>query len=127
MIVAARADIRSPDRARPAKIERVSEAVLIRTMEPGEFDAVRELSIAAFGGDPQIGPLLDALRESWAWDDDLSFVADRDGELGFVAPSARIPPAAFMVYKLANYETWMTGGLVYPDAFWRADAVGLRD
>jgi len=188
----------------PGQDDRVSESVVIRAMAIDEFDAVRELSIAAFGGDPQIGPLLDGLRASWAWDGDLSFVADRDGELlghvlythaildtpsrlqdvlvlspigvrpdaqrrgiggelitrslavlsgrreplvfleghptyyprfgfalagelGFVAPSARIPPAAFMVYKLPRYEPWMTGGLVYPDAFWRADAVGLRD
>jgi putative acetyltransferase len=182
----------------------MGHAVRIRTMARDEFDAVRALSIAAFGGDPQIGPLLDALRESWAWEDDLSFVAERDGELvghvlythaildtpsrlqdvlllspigvrpdlqregiggelitrtlpvlaerseplvfleghptyyprfgfvragalGFIAPSLRIPAAAFMVYPLPNYAPWMTGTLVYPDAFWRVDAVGLRD
>ena len=32
-----------------------------------------------------------------------------------------------MVYPLPRYEPWMTGTLVYPDAFWRTDAVGLRD
>ena len=47
--------------------------------------------------------------------------------LGFSAPSKRIPSAAFMVYPLPKYEHWMTGALVYPDAFWRADAVGLRE
>lgn len=46
---------------------------------------------------------------------------------GFEAPSARIPDAAFMVYLLPRYETRMKGRLVYPDAFWRADAVGLRE
>jgi putative acetyltransferase len=46
--------------------------------------------------------------------------------LGFSAPSVRIPPAAFMVYPLPGYEPWMTGALVYPDAFWRTDTVGLR-
>ena len=51
----------------------------------------------------------------------------RAGELGFVAPSVRIPAAAFMVQTLPRYEPWMTGALVYPDSFWRVDAVGLRD
>jgi putative acetyltransferase len=173
-------------------------------MAPDEFDAVRALSMAAFGDDDQIGRLLDALRASWAWEDGLSFVAEHDGELvghvlythaildaprslqdvlllspigvrphlqrqgvgralltatlttlrdrpeplvfleghpsyyprfgfvrarelGFVPPSVRIPDAAFMVHLLPTYEPWMTGALVYPDAFWRTDSVGLRD
>jgi putative acetyltransferase len=177
--------------------------VVVRTMAAGEFDGVRALSIAAFGNDPVIGELLDALRASWAWIDELSFVAERDGELvghvlytraildapprlvdvlvlspigvrpdlqrtgiggalitsslkvigerdeplvfleghptyyprfgfriaadlGFVAPSLRIPRRSFMVYPLPSYVPWMTGTLVYPDAFWRCDAVGLR-
>jgi putative acetyltransferase len=177
--------------------------VVVRVMEPAEFAAMRALSIAAFGGDPAIGPLLDLLHDSWVWEDGLSFVAERDGDLvghvlythtfldaperlvdvlllspvgvrpglqrrgigsvlitqsleviarrseplvfleghptyyprfgfepaadrDFVPPSRRIPRAAFMVYPLPNYEPWMTGCLVYPDAFWRADAVGLR-
>jgi putative acetyltransferase len=25
------------------------------------------------------------------------------------------------------YEAWMTGTLIYAEAFWRHDAVGLRD
>ena len=182
----------------------MNDSVLVRQMEQGEFAAVRALSIAAFGNDLVIGELLDALHGSWAWDDDLSFVAERDREIvghvlythafldapsrlvdvlllspigvrpdrqrqgvggelirrsldvigqrseplvflegiptyhprfgfglaaeqGFVAPSLRIPHEAFMVYPLPNYEPWMTGTLVYPDAFWRSDAVGLRD
>lgn len=165
---------------------------------------MRDLSVAAFEGDPQIRVLLENLHESWAWDDELSFVAELDGELvgqvlythalldapnrlvdvlvlspvgvrpdqqnggigsrlireslarlaprneplvflegspryyprfgfqrasdlGFKAPSDRIPSDAFMVHRLPTYESWMTGALVYPDAFWRADAVGLRD
>jgi putative acetyltransferase len=51
----------------------------------------------------------------------------RAADHGFVAPSVRIPTDAFMVYRLPAYEPSMTGALVYPDAFWRADAVGLRD
>ena len=59
----------------------MSDSVVVRTMERDEFDAMRALSIAAFGNDLVIGELLDALHESWAWEDALSFVAERDGEL----------------------------------------------
>jgi putative acetyltransferase len=48
------------------------------------------------------------------------------GEMGFTAPSARIPHRAFMAYALPAHEPSVRGALVYPDAFWRADAVGLR-
>jgi putative acetyltransferase len=172
-------------------------------MRDDEFDQTRQLSVDAFG-DPLIGPLLDALRASWAWVDELAFVAERDGELvghvlytraivdapsrlvdvlvlspvgvrhdlqrtgigarliaeslavlagrdeplvfleghpsyyprfgfvpgaslGFTPPSVRIPAAAFMVHPLPRYDpATMTGALVYPDAFWRTDSVGLR-
>jgi putative acetyltransferase len=47
--------------------------------------------------------------------------------LGFRKPSLRIPDPAFQVVTLPSYETWMTGTLVYADAFWRNDCVGLRD
>ena len=165
---------------------------------------MRELSVAAFGDDDKIRQLIDALRASWAWEDELSFIAEADGEIvgqvlythaildapralvdvlvlgpvgvrpdlqgsgiggrlieaslaalrqergeplvfleghpgyyprfgflpaaefGFVAPSVRVPPPAFMVHRLPSFEEWMTGALVYPDAFWRTDAVGLR-
>ena len=46
---------------------------------------------------------------------------------GFRKPSLRIPDAAFQVLRLPAYEPWMTGTLVYSEAFWRHDAVGLRD
>ena len=52
------------------------------------------------------------------------FGFERAADLGFDSPSPRIPPAAFMVYRLPGYRSWMTGRLVYPDAFWRAGAVG---
>jgi putative acetyltransferase len=49
------------------------------------------------------------------------------GELGFTPPSVRIPPAAFQVAVLAPYDAAaVRGALVYPDVFWREDAVGLR-
>ena len=48
-------------------------------------------------------------------------------ELGFTPPSKRIPEAAFQVATLPGYEQdSMTGSVVYPDVWWRHDAVGLR-
>jgi putative acetyltransferase len=55
----------------------------------------------------------------------FGFVAGR--ELGFRRPSLRIPEPGFQAVRLAAYEEWMTGTLVYPEAFWQLDAVGLRD
>jgi putative acetyltransferase len=49
------------------------------------------------------------------------------GDQGFRKPSLRIPDGAFQVVKLPEYEPWMTGTLVYAEAFWRHDAVGLRE
>ena len=54
----------------------------------------------------------------------FGFVAGAD--LGFTKPSVRIPDAAFQVQKLANWTAELSGALVYPDAFWRTDSVGLR-
>jgi putative acetyltransferase len=47
--------------------------------------------------------------------------------VGLTPPSSRIPPAAFQFVPLASYEPWMRGALVYPDAFWEHDSVGLRE
>jgi putative acetyltransferase len=47
--------------------------------------------------------------------------------LGFRKPSLRIPNAGFQVMTLPGYEPWMTGTVVYPDAFWRHDLVGVRE
>jgi putative acetyltransferase len=46
------------------------------------------------------------------------------GPLGFRKPSLRIPDAGFQVALLASYEPWMTGTLVYAEAFWAHNAVG---
>lgn len=54
----------------------------------------------------------------------LGFVAA--GRLGFTAPSVRIPPLAFQVWTAPSYSGGVSGTLVYPDVFWRHDAVGLR-
>ncbi len=46
------------------------------------------------------------------------------GPRGFLRPSERIPGPAFQVAVLEDRGA--TGRLVYPDAFWRHDSVGLR-
>lgn len=46
---------------------------------------------------------------------------------GFTRPSARVPEHAFQVRLLGSHEPWMTGALVYCEAFWAHDCVGLRD
>lgn len=59
------------------------------------------------------------------------FYADRGwaraSEHGIERPSPRIPDPACQVLLLPAHEPWMTGRLVYPDAWWRLDLVGLRD
>ncbi len=47
--------------------------------------------------------------------------------LGFERPSLRIPAPAFQVALLAAYKPGIAGRLVYPEAFWSTDTVGLRD
>jgi putative acetyltransferase len=49
---------------------------------------------------------------------------ERAGSRGFLRPSERIPGPAFQVAVLE--DSGATGRLVYPDAFWRHDMVGLR-
>jgi putative acetyltransferase len=46
---------------------------------------------------------------------------------GCTAPSTRIPGPAFQVQVLEGWQSWMTGALVYVEAFWAEDCVGLRD
>ncbi|WP_226347060.1 GNAT family N-acetyltransferase [Agilicoccus flavus] len=41
--------------------------------------------------------------------------------------SRRTPAPACQVVLLPGHEDWMSGRLVYPDAWWRHDCVGLRD
>jgi putative acetyltransferase len=55
----------------------------------------------------------------------FGFVAG--AELSFRKPSLRIPDAGFQAIRLPAYEPWMTGTLVYSEAFWQLDLVGLRD
>lgn len=46
--------------------------------------------------------------------------------LGFRSPSKRIPTGAFQVLPLPGRPGRVVGSLVYPDVWWRHDAVGLR-
>jgi putative acetyltransferase len=46
--------------------------------------------------------------------------------IGFRRPSLRIPEPAFQVVRMASWEPWMTGTLVYSRVFWDLDCVGLR-
>jgi putative acetyltransferase len=48
------------------------------------------------------------------------------GEWGFSRPSVRIPEPAFQVRRLRAHGAELSGALVYPDVFWRHDAVGIR-
>ena len=47
--------------------------------------------------------------------------------LGFERPSIRIPDPGSQVALLSLYQSWMVGRLIYPEAFWTTDTVGLRD
>ena len=47
-------------------------------------------------------------------------------ELGIAPASPRVPAPAFQAVRLAAYEHWMRGPIVYPETFWTHDAVGLR-
>jgi putative acetyltransferase len=49
------------------------------------------------------------------------------GPLGFGKPSPRIPDPAFQVLRTPAHEAWMAGALVYAEAFWVEDCVGLRE
>jgi putative acetyltransferase len=47
-------------------------------------------------------------------------------ELGVTPPSVRVPAPAFQCVRLASYQDWMSGAVVYPDTFWAHDCTGLR-
>jgi putative acetyltransferase len=64
------------------------------------------------------------LEGSWAYYPRFGFVSG--GSRGFTRPSLRIPERAFQVAVLPAWQDWMTGALVYPEAFWATDFVGLR-
>lgn len=43
---------------------------------------------------------------------------------GFEPPDPRVPDEAFMIRRLGNYDPGIAGKVVYPPAFYEADAVG---
>jgi putative acetyltransferase len=61
-----------------------------------------------------------------SWDFYPRFGFERAGAIGFRRPSLRIPERGFQVLRLPTYEASLGGTVVYPDAFWRTDSVGLR-
>lgn len=64
------------------------------------------------------------LEGSWHYYSRFGFVPGESR--GLLRPSPRIPQRAFQVVVLPAWQPWMTGTLVYPDAFWATDCVGLR-
>ena len=54
--------------------------VVVRVMRPDEWPMARDVGIDAFDGDG-LPELLDALRASWSWIDELAFVAEVDGAI----------------------------------------------
>ncbi len=178
--------------------------ITVRVMHPDEWNEARAVCVGAFD-EPGIDTLLDTLRSSWGWADELAFVAELEGEVvglvvftpsfidtpdrvvqvlvlsplgvrrdlqnqgigdalvrgalaelertrsepaiflegiptyyprfgfrrgvdcGFRQASDRVPDEGFMVYLMPSYEPSVRGALAYADAFWRADAVGLRE
>lgn len=87
-----------------------------------------------------VGTLLakESLRQVGERDEPLVFLEGDPGffsrlglvgahELHFGPPSVRIPEPAFQVATLTGYDQQtMTGAVVYPDVWWRHDAVGMR-
>jgi putative acetyltransferase len=84
----------------------------------------RTLVDAALARGEELGSPAVFLEGDPAYYSRLGFVPARAH--GFTPPSVRIPGAAFQVVLLAAYDAGVTGALVYPDVFWRHDAVGLR-
>ena len=79
---------------------------------------------AALAGAEELGAPAVFLEGSWNYYPRFGF--EPAGTKGFTRPSERIPQRAFQVVVLPAWEPWMTGALVYPEAFWAMDAVGLR-
>jgi putative acetyltransferase len=79
---------------------------------------------AALAGAESLGAPAVFLEGSWRYYPRFGF--EPGEKYGFSAPSPRIPGPAFQVVPLAAWQDWMTGQLVYPEAFWTHDSVGLR-
>ena len=79
---------------------------------------------AALAGAESLGAPAVFLEGSWRYYPRFGF--EPGEKYGFTAPSPRIPGPAFQVVLLAAWQDWMTGHLIYPEAFWAHDSVGLR-
>lgn len=84
-----------------------------------------ELVRAALAGAEQLGAPAVFLEGDPRYYSRFGFVAG--ATRGFAGPSVRIPAAGFQVVVLPAWEEWITGALVYPEAFWALDCVGLRE
>ena len=84
-----------------------------------------KLLAAALAEADELGAPAVFLEGSWNYYGARGFT--RASDHAFDRPSRRIPAPAFQVALGASYEPWMRGGVVYPEAFWLTDAVGLRD
>jgi putative acetyltransferase len=80
---------------------------------------------AALASAEDLGAVAVFLEGAWGYYGRRGFRAA--GQVGFGRPSPRIPESAFQVALLPAWEPWMVGPLVYCDAFWSTDTVGLRD
>lgn len=117
--------------------------MIVREERAGETGVVGEVVEAAFGSASGVHLLLGDLRCSVAWLG-VSFVAvDGDEVVGHVAHSrAWVDDPRRLIEvlvlspmsvrpdrqrpRLTAYDAEMRGALVYPDVWWRHDAVGLR-
>jgi putative acetyltransferase len=52
--------------------------VTIRSERAGEEAVVRRIVERSFHAEPAVAALVDALRDSWAWIDGLSFIAEHE-------------------------------------------------
>jgi putative acetyltransferase len=111
--------------ARPALVE-----VFVLSPLSVEPDRQREgvgtaLVRAALASAEDLGAVAVFLEGSWRYYGRRGFQAA--GPLGFGRPSPRVPDPAFQVALLPAWQPWMVGPLVYCEAFWSTDTVGLRD
>ena len=114
-----------------AWVDDITEVVEVLVLSP--------LSISPFHTSKGIGTalVLESIDQFGDRHEPLLFLEGNPGfysRLGFVpaeplglrSPSSRIPSWAFQVRPLPGRPGRVTGALVYPDVWWRHDAVGLR-
>jgi putative acetyltransferase len=110
----------------------------------GDREAVKRLHREAFEDDGTVADLVHTLRQLVRTEDGLSLVAELDGQVAghvmFTRSLLDAPPRPVDVQVLSPLAVlarhqrqgvgsalvWMTGTLVYADAFLRHDVVGLR-